>query len=245
LLHPGPLVADGALEIAVEPGAAPSLDLAAAADTRLHAFLRAAWFGAAAGAAPVVTLTGRRAISGEPIIALPLVERRFGWMTLREVPGSYWPYRSFPVASDASETELSSFLASAEARAELGRIWRVGPVYADDATAQRTMKAARRAGWTVLSRQLGTCYTVDLNGLLATGSWPSSKTLRKNRWLERWSSAPFQAPHGRPRRSTGSPRSRPRAGSDAAPARGTPSSWTRTTAAAGNGPSAIRSSPVN
>ncbi len=185
MLHPGPLVADGGLEIAVEPGAAPSLDLAAAADSRLHAFLRAAWFGAAAGAAPVATLTGRRAVSGEPIVALPLVERRLGWMRLREVPGSYWPYRSFPVASDASEAELTSFLASVEARAELGRAWRVGPVYADDATAHRTMKAARHAGWTVLTRRLGTCYAVDLKGLLATGSWPSGKTLRKNRWLER------------------------------------------------------------
>jgi len=185
LLHPGPLVAEDALDVAVEPGAAPALDLAAAADSRVHAFLRAAWFGAAAGAAPLVTLTGRRAVSGEPIVALPLIERRLGWFALREVPGSYWPYRSFPVARDASEAELTAFLASTEAREELGRAWRVGPVYADDATAHRATAAARQAGWTVLSRRLGTSYAVDLKGLMATGAWPTSKTLRKNRWLER------------------------------------------------------------
>jgi CelD/BcsL family acetyltransferase involved in cellulose biosynthesis len=46
------------------------------------------------------------------------------------------------------------------------------------------MNAARRSGWTVLARHLGTCFVVDLAGL-AGSDWPSSKTLRKNRWLER------------------------------------------------------------
>jgi CelD/BcsL family acetyltransferase involved in cellulose biosynthesis len=47
------------------------------------------------------------------------------------------------------------------------------------------MTAARRSGWTVLARRLGTCFVVDLAALAATGDWPSTKTLRKNRWLER------------------------------------------------------------
>ena len=185
MLHPGPLVAESALDVAVEPGTAPALDLAAAADQRVHGFLRAAWFGAAAGRARVETLVARRIPSGEPIAALPLVDRRLGPLSLREVPGSYWPYRSFPVARDAADAELSGWLASAEARAALGRAWRLGPVLADDPTATRISAAARSAGWTVLSRRLSTSYVVDLAGLVAAGPWPSTKTLRKNRWLER------------------------------------------------------------
>jgi CelD/BcsL family acetyltransferase involved in cellulose biosynthesis len=37
----------------------------------------------------------------------------------------------------------------------------------------------------VLSRRLGTCFVIDLAALKAEGAWPSVKTLRKNRWLER------------------------------------------------------------
>ena len=185
MLHPGPLVAESALDVAVEPGASPALDLAAAADLRCHGFLRAAWFGAAAGETRLETLVARRAGTGEPIAALPLVDRRLGPLALREVPGSYWPYRSFPVAREADAAELSGWLASAEARSTLGRAWRLGPVLADDPTATRISAAARAAGWTVLSRRLSTSYVVDLAGLAADGPWPSSKTLRKNRWLER------------------------------------------------------------
>jgi len=173
------------MKTAIEPGASTALDLAAAADEGCHIFLRAAWFAAAAGDAPVTTLVGRDALSGEPVAAIPLIQRRFGPLSVREVPGSYWPYRSFPMASDASEANLAALLASPAARAALGRAWRVGPIYADDPAAARLVAAAQRSGWTVLQRRLGTCFVVDLARLTATGPWPSSKTLRKNRWLER------------------------------------------------------------
>jgi CelD/BcsL family acetyltransferase involved in cellulose biosynthesis len=185
LLHPGPLVAGGAVEVAEEAGASSALDLAAAADVRHHAFLRAAWFAAAAADAPLVTLVARRAGSAEPFAALPLVRRKVGFFSIREVPGSYWPYRSFPVAEDAGEAELAALLASSSARSALGHAWRVGPIYADDPTLLRLVTAARDSGWTVLSRRTGSCYLVDLKALAAAGPWPSSKTLRKNRWLER------------------------------------------------------------
>ena len=67
----------------------------------------------------------------------------------------------------------------------MARAWRVGPIYADDPTLLRLVAAARHSGWTVLSRRTGSCYLVDLKALAAAGPWPSSKTLRKNRWLER------------------------------------------------------------
>jgi len=185
MLHPGPLVAAGALDISLEPDAAPALDLAAAADAGIHAFLRAAWFGAAASGARLRTLVACRSPGGEPIAAIPLAERRMGPLTLKEVPGSYWPYRSFPLARDAGADELAALLAAPQARAALGRAWRIGPVYADDPTAARLAAAARLSGWTILTRRLATCYVVDLAGLAAAGPWPAAKTLRKNRWLER------------------------------------------------------------
>lgn len=185
MLHPGPLIAAGALDIHVEPDAAPALDLAAAAAAPDHAFLRAAWFGAAADGAALRTLVARRRPGGEPVAAIPLATRRVGPLALREVPGSYWPYRSFPIARDAGADELAALLAAPQAQAALGRAWRIGPVLADDPTATRLAAAARSSGWTILTRRLATCYVVDLAGLAAAGPWPSVKTLRKNRWLER------------------------------------------------------------
>jgi len=131
----------------------------------------------------VTTLVAREA--GAEIAAIPLIERRHGPLSLREVPGSYWPFRSFPLAECVGDLELAAFLGSSEARQALGRAWRLGPVYSDDPTAVRLAAAARASGWTLLTRRLGTCYVVDLRGLAGEGPWPSSKTLRKNRWLER------------------------------------------------------------
>ena len=91
--------------------------------------------GAAAGA-PLATLVARRA-DGEPIAAIPLVSRGKGPLRLSEVPGSYWPYRSFPVARDASDAELAALLASPAAHAALGPVWRLGPILADDPTGAR------------------------------------------------------------------------------------------------------------
>ncbi len=169
--------------VAEEAGASPCLDRLAEAAEAAHGFLRAVWFSAAADAS-LATLVARRA-DGAPIAAIPTVARGTGPLSLREVPGSYWPYRSFPVARDASEAELAALLASPAARALLGRAWRLGPIYADDPTGARLAAAARAAGWTVLSRRLSTSYRIDLGRLAADGPWPSTKTLRKNRWLER------------------------------------------------------------
>ncbi|MGZ8281767.1 MAG: GNAT family N-acetyltransferase [Allosphingosinicella sp.] len=185
MLHPGPLVADGGIDVAVEAGASTALDLAAVADEAVHGFLRAAWFEAGAHSLALSTLTARRPATGEPLAAIPLVERRLGPLSLREVPGSYWPYRSVPIACDADADELAAMFASPEACAALGRAWRLGPVHADDPTVPRRVAAAQHGGWTLLSRSLGTAFVVDLAGLAADGPWPGTKTLRKNRWLER------------------------------------------------------------
>ena len=95
-------------------GRLASLDRLAEAAEAAHAFLRAAWFRAA-GDAPLATLVARRA-DGEPVAAIPQFSRGKGPLRLSEVPGSYWPYRSFPIARDASDAELAALLASPAAR---------------------------------------------------------------------------------------------------------------------------------
>lgn len=170
-----------ALDVQAEQGLPAALDtLSDGGGT----FLRRAWYGANASPADVATIVGWRP-QGGPVAALPLVLRRFGPIRLREVPGSYWPFRSAALAADASDAETEALLAHEKARGVLGRAWRLGPAYADDYAAAQIVRAARRTGWWVIERSLGTAYCVDLKRLTSEGQWPSSKTLRKNRWCER------------------------------------------------------------
>ncbi|MDP8994047.1 MAG: GNAT family N-acetyltransferase, partial [Pseudomonadota bacterium] len=99
---------------------------------------------------------------------------------LRAVPGSYWPFRSFPVAADASDDEIAALLAGPLARRALGRAWRLGPVMEEDPTAARLLALARRAGWSVLSRRVGTEYVLDIEEEKKAGPWPRPSTHRNN-----------------------------------------------------------------
>ena len=183
MLHPGPLIASGIVDIAVEAGAAASIDDVAAEAAPALGFLRAAWF--AAGTQDLTTLVARRPATGRAIAALPLARRKLGPLTVRQMAGHYWPYRSVPLALDIADDELDALLGSPEALAALGRAWRIGPVLSDDPAATRLESAARRCGWHVLRRSLGTYFIVDLERLVADGPWPSSKTLQRNRRHER------------------------------------------------------------
>ena len=153
-------------------GFSPVDEAAAAADPR-HGFLRAAWFAGAAR-----TLVARGA-GGSAIAALPIARRG----PLREVPGSYWPCRSFPIAQSAEDAEIASFLSAN--RKSLGLAWRLGPLREDDPTALRLQRVAAAGGWTLLRRRLGTCFVLDLAAARAAGPWPRPATQRKNRWHER------------------------------------------------------------
>jgi len=175
LLDPGPLVAADAIEVEVVRGASPALDEAASAAAPGQQFLRAAWFAAAADETSLRTLSARRSGSGATLAAIPLVSRRIGPVAVREVPGSYWPFRSFPVAADATMDELAAFLAAPAVRSALGRVWRVGPVPADDPAATLIGAAAQRSGWTMLSRKIATCFDLDVPRVVGSGNWPSSK----------------------------------------------------------------------
>ena len=170
-----------AVDVTVHDGFAAAIDRAAEAADPRHAFLRAGWFAAAGGKG------GRTLVAARPcgavIAALPIC--RLGRKPVRAVPGSYWPYRSFPVAADASDEELVCFLVSPVARAALGPAWRLGPVYEDDPTAARLLALAPAAGWSVLSRSLGTDFVIDLAALAGSGDWPRGSTLKKNRYFEK------------------------------------------------------------
>jgi CelD/BcsL family acetyltransferase involved in cellulose biosynthesis len=163
-------------------GVSPLVDDATVNAAPGHAFLRAGWFEAAGGEG-AATLVARRP-DGRVLAALPTVRNGRWWLLGRSVPGSYWPFRSFPVAADASEDELAALLADRQARAALGPFWRLGPVYEDDPTVRRLAAAAEKAGWSLLRRRLGTAFVLDLAAKRLEGAWPTSKTLRKNRWIE-------------------------------------------------------------
>ena len=179
----------GAVAVRVEagPGFPAFIDeVAASADPRQR-FLRRAWFAAAGGEGARTLLATRP--DGRTIVALPTVGAGPAWAPLRAVPGSYWPYRSFPIAADASDGELLACLAHRQARRSLGPAWRLGPVYEDDATASRLARIAPRAGWTLLRRPLTTSFLLDIEAVQAEGQWPRGSTLRKNRFHEKHLSA--------------------------------------------------------
>ena len=183
MLHAGPLIAEGTIDVALEPGASAALDRAAASADPAHGFMRSAWFAAEADA--LTTLVARRGGLGAPIAALPLVRRSHAGLSLVEIAGPYWPYRCPPIATDASEDELAELLASPKAHEALGRAWRIGPALRDDSSLALISAAARRAGWAMVERRSAICFKIDLARLTGEGPWPSGKTLRKNRWLER------------------------------------------------------------
>ena len=81
---------DDGIAVACEVGASAALDRIAAEAVGVHGFLRAAWFEAGAFDAPIETLAAYRA-DGTPLVALPLVARRHGFLDLKEVPGRSWP----------------------------------------------------------------------------------------------------------------------------------------------------------
>ncbi|WP_370179362.1 GNAT family N-acetyltransferase [Alteriqipengyuania sp.] len=165
--------------IAAKANTLSQIDALAEADDPRRSFLRGKWFTADARESETVLLSDEDA---QAIAAFPLVERRLGPLSVREIAGCYWPYCSVPIAADAS---VDSLAAAMEAqRGRLGRIWRLGPVEADDPALATLLPAAREAGWTVLARQLGTVFELDL-APAANGKWPSSKTQRKNRWRKR------------------------------------------------------------
>lgn len=138
-----------------------------------YAFLRAAWFSATSGPEPAQTLVALREC-GTPIAAIPTINFGPSLIGGRAVPGSYWPFRALPIASDASVDEVAELLSHPLALATLGPVWRLGPTYAENPATTLLKQAGAAAGWTVLVRDLGHSFLFD-----TASGWPRASTRRR------------------------------------------------------------------
>ncbi|HVI97616.1 MAG TPA: GNAT family N-acetyltransferase [Sphingomonas sp.] len=158
------------------------IDKVAAEAIETHRFLRFQWYAAALAAygGEARTIVVER--EGDPVIALPMIATGPRRLSMASVPGSYWPFRSFPMSITAEADQVALLLA------ELGRqvnALRVGPVYDGDPGLEALIAVARAGGWAVLDRFVADSYVLDMAGGTATGTWPRSSTLKKNRFHEK------------------------------------------------------------
>ena len=167
-------------------GLSGAIDQVAERGPESHRFLRFQWFAAAIEAYGGQARTIVVKDDGGAVIALPMV--RFGPNPARlaAVPGSYWPFRSFP-ASVAADAGAHATLVTALA-GEVNAL-RVGPVYDGDPSFEPLLAAARAAGWVALDRFVADSYLLDMvragGGARADATWPRNSTLRKNRFHEK------------------------------------------------------------
>ena len=173
--------ASPAVTVRVVAGLPGAIDQVAEAAAETHRFLRFGWFAAALSAYGGPVSPGARTVlveeDGRPVLALPTVARRFG---IAQVPGSYWPFRSFPLALEASPAALAAALRALDVTA-----LRIGPVYDGDAAAEPLLRAARAAGWATLDRHVADSWLLDMATAVAAGDWPRASTLKKNRFHEK------------------------------------------------------------
>lgn len=159
-------------------GLSADIDAVAARAAETHRFLRYGWYAAAVAAygGHPRTLVVRE--DGVPVLALPLAGLGPAPLKLATVPGSYWPFRSFPLALEASDAAPAAALRLLGGAA---RGLRIGPVADGDPGAEALAAAARAAGWTVLGRVVGQGWVQDLTD----PAWPRASSLKKNRFHEK------------------------------------------------------------
>ena len=159
-------------------GLDPRIDAVAARAAETHRFLRQSWFAAATKAYGGVPRTLLVEQGGVPALALPLVPLGPRPLGAAAVPGSYWPFRSFPLAVEADPPALGAALTLL---ARHLRVLRIGPVLDGDPAAEPLLAVARAAGWTCIDRAVATSWRLDL----PPTDWPRATTLRKNRFHEK------------------------------------------------------------
>lgn len=159
-------------------GVPEALDAVAERAPESHRFLRSAWYAAALRAYGGAARTLMVEDAGTPVAALPLVARGPRWLGLAEIPGCYWPFRSFPVVEGAADAAADAVLA---VLARQVRALRIGPVYDGDPALEWLKARAVAKGWTLLDRYVADSFLLDITA----SDWPRGSTLRKNRQLER------------------------------------------------------------
>lgn len=170
------------LTATVGDGLASAIDTVADGAAPTHRFLRYGWFAAALAAyrGSARTLTVLR--EGAPVLALPFVPAGPAALGFAAIPGSYWPFRSFPATQDAG-TEV--FEVALDTLARHVTALRLGPVYDGDPALTGLRAAAATRGWVALDRFVGESFLLDMAALRAEGTWPRNSTLRKNRFHEK------------------------------------------------------------
>lgn len=167
--------------VQIGDGLSAALDAVADSGPPSHHFLRYQWFAAAleayGGQARTIVATSEMG----PAIALPLVPLSHKWAGLAQVPGCFWPFRSFPAATG----DPAAWDAVVKLLGRSVRGLRIGPVYDADPSAAALLAAARRRGWLALPRDLGQSFLLDIAAQRAEGPWPRTSTLKKNRYHEK------------------------------------------------------------
>lgn len=163
-------------------GLSAAIDPVAENATSSHRFLRYGWFAAALGAYGGEARTLIVGRDGVPALALPFVRTGPAALRLAQVPGCYWPFRSFPVREDAG-VEVAEVLLPRLARE--ANALRVGPVYDGDPGFELLKAAALEKGWAVIDRFIADSHLLDMAALRAEGTWPRNSTLKKNRFHEK------------------------------------------------------------
>ena len=174
---------EGALpaRASVVDGLSAAIDSVAAAAPASHRFLTYGWFAAAVGAYGGHPRTLLVEQGETPVLAMPLVGMGPRLARLVSVPGSYWPFRSFPIAEAESGVAVAA-LASLAGEANGVRL---GPIYDGDPGGAALIAAARAGAWAVLDRFVAQSWLLDMGALRAEGAWPRGSTLRKNRFHEK------------------------------------------------------------
>lgn len=173
----------GIITCALEGGLPAELDQLAEAGDPARSFLRRAWYQGE-NRSGLSTLLARRR-DGTPVIAIPTRPLGPSLLRARSVSASYWPFRSFPMARDATDAEIADLLGCPIAQRAIGPALRIGPVYSDDPGVTRVISVARRLGWSALTRELGTTFLQDIAAQSAQGVWPGKSRTRKTNACER------------------------------------------------------------
>ncbi len=164
-------------------GFAPAIDDVARMAPTSHQFLRRNWYEAAVGKSRQRTSTlVLNTPDATPLMALPMVSIGPDWAGIRALPGSYWPFRSFPFDPNMHDDELAVALQKLACDV---RFVRIGPIYENDPAVLRLRKVAEVSGWTMISRRIATSFLFDIHAVRAEGPWPRGSTLLKNRYHEK------------------------------------------------------------
>ena len=163
-------------------GLSATIDAVTARAAPERGFLRYGWYAAALAAYGGSARTLLVEDDGVPTLALPFVPLGPALLRAGTIPGSYWPFRSFPLSLEASAATLDAALGALAG--ELNAL-RIGPVYDGDAAAAPLIEAARAAGWVAIDRFVADSWLLDMAAAAAEGAWPRASTLKKNRFHEK------------------------------------------------------------